>query len=102
MRAKDREHVAKNRTHADDIHRRTWPTTVEQWTTADNLTSMSITFQQMMSTLACKYDGLAFSSPQILTYPLQSCLRLLAVVLINAHTHRLISACTPKQPICQI
>ena len=70
-RAKDREHAAKNRTHADDILHGTWPTTGEQRTTADsvlNLVSTSIPFQRMVSEHACKYDGLARSSPQILTF----------------------------------
>ena len=70
--AKDREHVAKNRTHAaDTCISLTCPTTVERRTTADivfNLASTSIPFQQMVSKLACKYDGLARNSPQILTF----------------------------------
>ena len=56
----------KNRTHAADILGGTWPTTVERRTTADsvfNLTSACILFQRMVSKLACKYDGLARSSP---------------------------------------
>ena len=42
-RAKDRELAAKTRTHADNILRGTWPTTVEQWTTADSVFNLTST-----------------------------------------------------------
>ena len=65
MHAKSREHAAKNRAHAADILQGTWPTTVEQRTTGNNvfnLASTSNLFQRMVSKLAYKYDGLVYEA----------------------------------------